>query len=75
VDDLIAAARAAAGKPRPCAICGTPTPAADLLEAFIPSLTVEGDEYFRCSFTLTSGAWVCPNCSAFANQGEAMPPA
>jgi len=64
--DLIRAARDNA--PVPCAICAAPTPTADLLEATLPARTVTFDSIAEpFSFTLSTLAWVCPACAAFAN--------
>jgi len=54
--------------PVPCAICATPTPTADLLETYLPARVVTFDGIAEpFSFTLSTLAWVCPACAAFAN--------
>lgn len=49
------------GRPIPCEICGTPTPAADLTETSVPAVILPelGD------IVVESVVWVCPACPPF----------
>jgi hypothetical protein len=64
------------GAPVDCAICGQPTTAAGDREAYMPARTLRFDprgvnqmtEPFE--LTVSSLAWVCEDCTAFANRYE-----
>ena len=53
MDDLLSRI----GRPVPCAVCGTLTPAADLTETTVPGALIE-----EWDIVVTRVIWVCPRC-------------